>query len=367
VLSVRDRSSTRQWRTLRQEGHREWASLCESPRSIEACPRARGGHVYVWQRYAMNKSITILFLHVHPHKLIVVVGPTAVGKTVLAIQLALRLKTEIISADSRQIFKELEIGTAKPTAQELNSVQHHFVNTHSIEQEFNAAQFGEEAGALILKLFEKHNWLIVCGGSGLYIKALLDGFDEIPNVSMAIRAQVIEKYQEKGLTWLQEEVRKVDPDYFEVVDTQNPQRLMRALEVFEGTGKPFSAWRKKSTKALPYEVIKIGLELGREKLYERIDSRMDKMIEQGLFEEAAKLYSKKHLNALQTVGYKEIFDFMDGLYDREEAIRLLKRNSRHYAKRQLTWFKRDREISWFTSLDSVWDFLRVVDSRQSEG
>ncbi|MFN5549386.1 MAG: tRNA (adenosine(37)-N6)-dimethylallyltransferase MiaA [Bacteroidota bacterium] len=289
-------------------------------------------------------------------KLVVIVGPTASGKTALAIDLALRWNTEIISADSRQIYKELEIGTAKPTDQELTLVKHHFINTHSVEEVYNAAQFGMDAEALILNLFQKHDYLLVCGGSGLYVKALLEGFDEMPEVPAEVRNQIVAQYQEKGLGWLQAEVKQKDPNYFETVDIQNPQRLMRALEVFAATGKPFSAWRKKSKKTLPYSVIKVGLDLNRDKLYERIDARMDKMIVNGLFEEAAKFYPQKHLNALQTVGYQEIFGFMDDLYDKEEAIRLLKRNSRHYAKRQLTWFKRDAEVQWFQSSDAARDF-----------
>lgn len=295
-------------------------------------------------------------MHVQGKKLVLIVGPTASGKTALAIDLALRWNTEIISADSRQIYKELEIGTAKPTDQELKLVKHHFINTHSVEELYNAAQFGMDAEALILRLFQKYDCLIACGGSGLYLKALLEGFDEMPEVPAEVRGQIVAQYQEKGLGWLQAEVKQKDPNYFETVDIQNPQRLMRALEVFAATGKPFSAWRKKSKKTLPYSVIKVGLDLNRDKLYERIDARMDKMIVNGLFEEAAKFYPQKHLNALQTVGYQEIFGFMDDLYDKEEAIRLLKRNSRHYAKRQLTWFKRDAEVQWFQSSDAARDF-----------
>lgn len=295
-------------------------------------------------------------MRVQDKKLVVIVGPTASGKTALAIDLALQWNTEIISADSRQIYKELEIGTAKPTDQELKLVKHHFINTHSVEEVYNAAQFGMDAEALILNLFQKYDCLIACGGSGLYLKALLEGFDEMPEVPAEVRSQIVAQYQEKGLGWLQAEVKQKDPNYFETVDIQNPQRLMRALEVFATTGKPFSEWRKKSKKTLPYSVIKVGLDLNRDKLYERIDARMDKMIVNGLFEEAAKFYLQKHLNALQTVGYQEIFGFMDDLYDKQEAIRLLKRNSRHYAKRQLTWFQRDAEVQWFQSSDAARDF-----------
>lgn len=290
-------------------------------------------------------------------KLIVIVGPTAVGKTALAIRVARQFKTEILSADSRQIYKELEIGTAKPTAAELAEVRHHFINSHSIQETFNAADFGMQASKSLEELFHQHEYVVVSGGSGLYIKGLLEGFDEMPQVQNGVREKIIHAYQQNGLVWLQDQVKKLDPDYFETVDVQNPQRLMRALEVIESTDKPFSAWQLKSKRILPYQVIKIGLELERDQLYARIDARMDAMIEAGLFEEAAKFYPQKQLNALQTVGYKEIFDFMDGLYDKAEAVRLLKRNSRHYAKRQLTWFKRDEEIKWFGSADAAWEFL----------
>lgn len=290
-------------------------------------------------------------------KLIVIVGSTAVGKTALAMRVAKQLKTEILSADSRQIYKELEIGTAKPTATELAEVRHHFINSHSIQETFNAADFGMQASKSLEELFHQHEYVVVSGGSGLYIKGLLEGFDEMPQVQNGVREKIIHAYQQNGLAWLQDQVKKLDPDYFEIVDVQNPQRLMRALEVIESTDKPFSAWQLKSKRILPYQVIKIGLELERDQLYARIDARMDAMIEAGLFEEAAKFYPQKQLNALQTVGYKEIFDFMDGLYDKEEAVRLLKRNSRHYAKRQLTWFKRDEEIKWFGSADAAWEFL----------
>lgn len=290
-------------------------------------------------------------------KLIVIVGPTAVGKTALAMRVAKQLKTEILSADSRQIYKELEIGTAKPTAAELAEVSHHFINSHSIQETFNAANFGIQASKLLEELSHQHEYVVVCGGSGLYIKGLLEGFDEMPQVENGVREKIIQLYQQNGLVWLQDQVKKLDPAYFETVDVQNPQRLMRALEVIESTDKPFSAWQLKSKRVLPYQVIKIGLELERDQLYARIDARMDAMIEAGLFEEASKFYPQKQLNALQTVGYKEIFDFMDGLYDKEEAVRLLKRNSRHYAKRQLTWFKRDEEIKWFGSADAAWEFL----------
>lgn len=281
-------------------------------------------------------------------RLIVVVGPTAVGKTAVSIQLATHFNTEIISADSRQIYKELEIGTAKPSAEELTKVKHHFINTHSIEQDFDAGAYERDALVLIDKLFERHDTLVLCGGSGLYIKAVLEGFDEMPEIPEGTRARILEEYQQKGLAWLQEKVKEVDPDYFEIVDSKNPQRLMRALELHLASNKPQHELRNQKKKVRPFEVVKIGLELDREELYQCIDSRMDAMIASGLFEEAQQFYPKRDLNALQTVGYREIFDFLEHQYNKEEAIRLLKRNTRRYAKRQLTWFKRDPEIQWFT-------------------
>ncbi|WKZ58420.1 MAG: tRNA (adenosine(37)-N6)-dimethylallyltransferase MiaA [Cyclobacteriaceae bacterium] len=295
-------------------------------------------------------------------RLIVIVGPTAVGKTALAIELAQALGTEIISADSRQFYSEMTIGTAKPTGDELAVVRHHFIDSHSILQKYDAAQFGEDALMKVYELFEKHDSVIVCGGSGLYVKALLEGFDDIPEVPEEIREMVTEKYKAGGLPWLQQQVQKHDPEYYNVADQQNPARLSRALEVVLATGSSITSFQKRQKRVLPFKVIKIGLELEREELYRRIDERMDAMIEAGLFEEAEKLYPYREHNALQTVGYREIFDFMEGKYDREEAIRLLKRNSRRYAKRQLTWFKREGEIRWFsrTTVEDIFAYLRVL-------
>jgi tRNA dimethylallyltransferase len=292
-------------------------------------------------------------------KLIVIVGPTAVGKTGVAIRVATHLQTEIISADSRQIYRELSIGTAKPSEVELNQVPHHFINSHSIHDDYDAARFGEEALGLIHKLFERYDYLIVCGGSGLYIKALLDGFDDIPEIEDEIRDQLIEEFETKGLLWLQNKMRELDPDYFQVIDQKNPVRLMRALEVKIATGKSLSTFQTKTKREHPFKIVKIGLELERSELYKRIDDRMDTMIQLGLFEEARESYPYKSKNALQTVGYREIFEYLDGRCDQQEAIRLLKRNSRRYAKRQLTWFKRDDECRWFRP-DQVNELLILI-------
>lgn len=294
-------------------------------------------------------------------KLIVIAGPTAVGKTHVAIQLARHYQTEIISADSRQLFRELNIGTAKPSVEELALVPHHFVNSHSIHDDYDAGAYGRDAIALITSLFSQLDKLIVCGGSGLYIKAALEGFDEMPDVPTGLRERLIDDYRLHGIAWLQQKLKEADPEYYQQVDIQNPHRLIRALELHAASSKPMSAWRQQQKAEHPFTIVKIGIELDRERLYQRIDQRMDEMIARGLFEEAQHLYHLRHLNALQTVGYKEIFDWIEGKYDREEAVRLLKRNSRRYAKRQLTWFKRDEEMHWFTP-DQVREIIKQVDN-----
>ncbi len=276
------------------------------------------------------------------------VGPTAVGKTDLCLNLAKKFNTEIVSCDSRQFYREMNIGTAKPNSDELNQVSHHFINSLSIEDDYDVRRFERESMVLLEELFEIHQVVIMTGGSGLFADAIVNGLDDMPEVAPEIRQQIIEEYAKKGLQFLQEEVAKNDPEYFEIVDQKNPQRLMRAMEIWRATGKKFSSFRVKSKKQRPFKVIKIGLERDREELYSRIDFRMDQMIAGGLFDEAHVLFGKRHLNALQTVGYSEIFGFLEGKYDRDEAIRLLKRNSRRYAKRQMTWFKKDGAISWFS-------------------
>ena len=286
-------------------------------------------------------------------KLIVIAGPTAVGKTDVAIRLARHLGTEILSADARQVYKELEIGTAKPSAAQLAEVPHHFISSHSIHNEYNAARYGEECLKLLQDLFLKYDNVILCGGSGLYIKAVLEGFDDVPEVDKNIRSAITEEYNSKGLSWLQEEVKKHDPEYFEVVDQKNPHRLVRAVEIARATGMKMADWRKRSKRENDFGVVKIGMTLPMEELYQRIDQRMDQMIAEGLFAEAERLYPYKDLQALQTVGYREIFAYMDHSYDKEEAVRLLKRNTRHYAKRQMTWFRKDTEFNWLSP--NQWD------------
>lgn len=284
-------------------------------------------------------------------KLIVIAGPTAVGKTSVAIHLAKEFRTAIVSADSRQIYREMNVGTAKPTAAERAAVPHYFIDTHSVADTYDAASYATDALGVIADLFTRHDEVILCGGSGLYIKGVCDGFDEMPDIPEGIRNDLIRSYRAHGLPWLQERMRDLDPDAMDSIDVKNPHRLIRALEVKLASGESIISFRKNKKHHRNFYSVKIGLELPREELYNRIDTRMDHMIGDGLFEEARTLYPLRHYNALQTVGYQEIFDFIDNRYDRDECIRLLKRNSRRYAKRQLTWFKKDPGFTWFSPND----------------
>jgi tRNA dimethylallyltransferase len=286
-------------------------------------------------------------------QLIVIAGPTAVGKTAFTIDLALHFNTEIISADSRQFYKEMNIGTAKPTSQELNTAKHHMIDSLSIAEDYDAGKFSEDAEELLKELFLKFDRVVLVGGSGMYVKALCDGLDSMPEVADDIREELNQSWINGNKEILLKELQENDPEYYDAVDHNNRQRVTRGIEVFRATGRPYSSFRKGDKKKAikDYSVIKIGLELDREELYKRINERMDQMISDGLFKEAEKLYKHRKLNALQTVGYREIFSFLDGEYDKEEAIRLLKRNSRRYAKRQMTWFKRDEEFIWFNPMD----------------
>lgn len=284
--------------------------------------------------------------------LVSVVGPTAVGKTKFAIALAQHFDTEIVSADSRQFYKEMHIGTAKPDAGELAEAKHHFVNSHSIEEHYSVGMYEKDAISLLDELFQEHDVVIAVGGSGLFFKAIWDGFDEMPEVDLALRAQLNAEFDASGIESLLNELKAHDPVYFEEVDKANHQRVIRALEVIRTSGKPFSYFRKGQKKTIRnFMNVKIGLEMERSVLFARINERMDVMIGAGLFEEAKELEKYKDHNALQTVGYSEIFGYFNGEYDREEAVRLLKRNSRRYAKRQMTWFKKDQEVNWIQPND----------------
>lgn len=279
--------------------------------------------------------------------LIVITGPTAIGKTTLAIRLAQYYQTEIVSADSRQFYREMEIGTAKPSLDELNAAKHHFINTLSITDIYSVGDYERDAIELIDQLFEAHNVVVVVGGSGLFINAIVNGFDDIPTASSEIREKFNRLFDEHGIKYLQDELKSIDPIYYDEVDKNNPQRLIRALEVYEATGKPFSDFRNRVNKKRPFNIIKIGLNSDRQSLYQNINNRVDIMINQGLIQEVKNLIPYRHLNPLNTVGYSEIFDFLDGLYSLEEAIQKIKQNTRRFAKRQLTWFNKSEDIKWF--------------------
>ncbi|WP_158991555.1 tRNA (adenosine(37)-N6)-dimethylallyltransferase MiaA [Mucilaginibacter sp. L196] len=283
--------------------------------------------------------------------LIVIAGPTAVGKTAIAIQVAKHYNTVVLSADSRQFYREMSIGTAKPDADELAAVKHHFIDSHSIHENFSVGDFEKQALALLDELFKEYDAVVMAGGSGLYIKAICEGFDNLPVADAGIRDKLNKDFTELGIKHLQERLKEVDPDYYEQVDIQNPQRLIRALEVFETTGKPISYYRKSTVNKRPFNIVKIGLNLPRDILYQQINYRVDKMIELGLIDEVKSLISHRSLNALNTVGYSELFDHFDGNIDLESALELIKQNTRHFAKRQLTWFRKDKDIHWLEADD----------------
>lgn len=282
-----------------------------------------------------------------PKYLILVLGPTAVGKSDLCLNLAKKFQTEILSCDSRQFYQEMNLGTAKPSPEELSEVPHHFINTLSIVDSYDVRKYEAEALQLLDRLFKTKQVVFMTGGTGLFASAITDGLDAIPDVSPDIRIELIQEFEQKGLDWLQGAVEEVDPEFYAQADRFNPQRLMRALEIWRGTGLKFSSFRIKNKVRRPFEIVKIGLDRPREELYQRIDQRMELMLDRGLFKEAEGLFDRRNLNALQTLGYTEIFDFLEGKYDEKEMIRLLKRNSRRYAKRQLTWFRKDPLIRWF--------------------
>lgn len=269
------------------------------------------------------------------------------GKTAVAIEVARHFKTEIISADSRQCFKELNIGVARPSPAELAQIPHHFIATHSIQEEVNAAAFEQYALMKAKELFQKHEVLVMVGGTGLYIKAFCEGLDDMPAIDPVVRENIIHNYETKGLHWLQQEVQAKDPGFYSVGEVQNPQRMMRALEVIESTGQSVLHFRKGGKAKRDFAIIKAGLELPKEQLHQRIHDRVDNMIAAGLVNEVKNLVPYRKVNALQTVGYSEIFDYLDEKISLEQAINDIKTNTRQYAKRQMTWFRRDREITWF--------------------
>lgn len=279
--------------------------------------------------------------------LVAIVGPTAVGKTAVTIELAKKLNSTIISADSRQFYRELKIGTAPPSREELKEVKHYFIHSHSIEETFSAGDFEREAVHKINKLHQSNNVVFVTGGSGLYIDALIKGMSVIPNTPENIREELNKSYSENGLVSLLDELEQRDPVYFNQVDKQNVQRVIRALEVIRNTGKPFSSFHQDPDAERPFQTIMIGLNLERDVLYERINMRVDQMVNAGLFDEAQKYKAYADQYALHTVGYTEVFDYLNGKYSYEEAIEKIKQNTRRYAKRQITWFKRYDQLNWF--------------------
>lgn len=279
-------------------------------------------------------------------RLVVLLGATGVGKTELSIRLARHLSTEILSADSRQIYHELPIGTAAPSLAEQAAVPHHFVGTYSVLEAYSAASFEADALALLDKLFQEKEIVLVSGGSMMYIDALCQGIDAIPDVNPTIRQAVWQRYKEEGLDSILGELRLLDPVYYDRVDLKNYKRVLHGYEVCLSTGKPFSSFHTGQAKERPFDCVKIGLTREREELYQRIDQRVLQMIEDGLIDEARAVYPYRHLNSLNTVGYKELFSHFDGTISLDEAIRLIQRNSRHYARKQLTWWKRDSSIRW---------------------
>ena len=281
---------------------------------------------------------------------VIIAGPTAVGKTSVAIQLAKHFQTQIISADSRQCFTELTIGVARPSPEELQEVTHHFIASHSINEEVTAVTFEQFALQQINSLFEQHDIVILVGGTGLYIKAFCEGLDMIPEIDPFIRQQVIQSYNEKGISWLQQQLLEKDTAFYTSGEMQNPQRMMRALEVVLSTGHSVLSFRKGEKAIRDFNIIKIGLELPREELHRNIHCRVDTMMEAGLLDEVKRLAPFQHLNALQTVGYAELFDNLDKKISLEKAVEQIKTHTRQYAKRQMTWFKKDSEIQWFSPM-----------------
>lgn len=283
--------------------------------------------------------------------LIVISGPTAAGKTAAAISLAQHFNTVVVSADSRQFFREMSIGTAKPTNEELAAAVHYFINSHSITEPFSVGDFEREGMKLLTGLFEKHDVVIMAGGSGLYIRAITEGFDELPTADPDIRDRLNTELAANGIAALQDRLKVIDPSYYTEVDINNPQRVIRALEVFEATGNPISFYRTANTNKRPFDIIKFGLDMERSQLYDRINRRVDIMVKDGLLEEVAALKPFREYNALNTVGYSELFDFFDGKTDMDTAIDKIKQNTRRFAKRQLTWFRKDKEVIWMDASD----------------
>ena len=279
--------------------------------------------------------------------LIVITGPTAVGKTALCLDIAQHFGIPIINADSRQIYKELKIGTASPTSEQLQLVPHYFVGSLSLTDYYSASLFEQQVLEILSRQFRSHDFALMAGGSMMYIDAVCDGIDDIPTVDDQTRETLKQRLKEEGLEKLVEQLKELDPEYYEIVDRQNPRRVVHGLEICLMTGKTYTSFRKREKKERPFRIVKIGLNRPREELYDRINQRVDQMMQQGLLEEAKALYPMRQMNALNTVGYKELFDYLDGRWPLEEAVERIKGNTRRYARKQLTWYKKDPQIRWF--------------------
>ena len=294
-----------------------------------------------------------------PKTLIVLTGPTGIGKTGIGIKIAQKFNTEIVSSDSRQIFKELTIGTAVPSQQELNTVKHHFIHSHSIHENYNASRYETEALQLLETLFLTHDVVVVVGGSMMYIDAICKGIDIMPDSDPEIRDSLKQQLENEGIESLRLQLKTLDPEYYKIVDLKNPNRIIHALEMCLMTGKTFTSFRTNPNKERPFSIIKLGLNCDRAILHNRINQRVDIMVKEGLENEARSVYHQKHLNSLNTVGYRELFSFFDGDISKDRAFELIKRNSRRYARKQLTWFRRDSLMSWFdpNQLDEIIEFI----------
>ncbi|MEN8800283.1 MAG: tRNA (adenosine(37)-N6)-dimethylallyltransferase MiaA [Flavobacteriaceae bacterium] len=295
--------------------------------------------------------------------LIAVVGPTAIGKTTWSIQLARHFGTEIISTDSRQFYKEMTIGTAVPSSAELAEVPHHYIQNRSIDEPWSVGDFEKAAMRLLEDLFLQHNIVIAVGGSGLYLKALAEGLDEFPEIEPGIRQELNSEFRKQGLAYLQELLENADPEYYRRVDLQNPHRIIRALEVFRTSGQPYSSYLGKARKKRPFNILYIGIGAERKEVYRRIEKRVEMMMEAGLLDEARMLLKNKDLKALQTVGYRELFQYLEGKWDLDKAVAEIKKNTRRYAKRQLTWLRKNEEVFWIDHKEDFGKVINLVENR----
>lgn len=291
--------------------------------------------------------------------LVVITGPTGVGKSDTAVWLARELNAEIISADSRQLYRDIPIGTAAPTAEQMAEVKHHFVGTLNLEEYYSAAQFEDDVMQLLPQLFARSPYVVMCGGSMMYVDAVCKGIDNIPTISDEIRREVVERFERDGAEAMREELRRLDPVYYNQVDLKNHKRVIHAVEICLQAGRPYSELRTNSVKQRPFRIVKIGLNLPREQLFDRINRRVEKMIEAGLIDEARRFYPQRHLNSLNTVGYKELFAWMDGTMDYDTAVARIQKNTRVYAKKQLTWYAKDTDMHWFAPSDRQ-EILKLI-------